>query len=1344
MKCCSICCRLLVLCSLLGFYTTVVEALTPVPDGFWAQPGTNNSAANWGVSDANELIYNSAVSGTGVLATQLGLTPPYTLTTISFKLYVPSSGAKASIVIGSNSGNLGVGEFFTINNLQLSVARGLSGTPTVLSDGTYSSKIVPNDFNQLDFNVSAAGLVTINVNGSLLANTYQTDISLLNNNFIFFTSTYATFKLKNLSATKSAVEKKWFFASSINYISGNCYVDAINGNDSNTGNSEENAWKTFDNINKSVLKPGTKILLKKGCVWNKRLEIRGAGTKDSWIKITAYGTGDIKPKISLTNDSNDIALLITDLDKTTGTARAQKMDYIEVDGLEIANTRMGIYYRSVMRTENTGFKVHNMTFTNITCDAMMRRVNFGTNRDAKHAVINQIMQTPKGNLESVTGNTGGINEYIFPTAIFVGGQTLTPQKVNGIHTTILTEFEVDSCVFNEIIAGVQSIFYFPFSEGKGDELWRQLIHKIRITNLWGAGNVNGIVAFDGVNGGAILGPNGIMQPDADGWGLVKNVNIALGSNNHERTWPDGTTGAIFCNSQKFLVDSCDFSEVLNQNQPDGCGFDFEANDYQITLQNSKFFNNDAYAILLMNGGGYGGHEDLIIQNNLCVGNMKNTDKNVNLDFTSNRDGHQNITVKNNTFFMRKKNKNGVDNILIDPISTFAKLYNNDLYYLDDTAPEISVNFQNRAYTYKAIPVSRKITISNSELGSILVKDDADNNILNATKVQDNKILTFTVLPVSGYELDDFSVNGKRIPNNIYSVTSTDFTVSANYLKTDGPVNSIVLNKSVSYKLVGAADTLTCKVLPSLTANKSVKWISENTNVATVDPQGIISAKALGTTLITATSVDGNKKATCMLNVVSSPVFPLSDFVPQYEQNANWTVTSKNVLSFTGTPASVTGAAVLTTFSTIQAPYKAIRIKFDAYIPNDGKSILVTLGSTNKALNSGTTILINKWQVQGLKNMDYSKAVMLSSASNIYQLDVYKPNALNAIQIDVSESGSIVVTVNGYTCTTTYQADLTSLSGQFALLTTEFSPFQLKNLQVSKAANIKEWFYDFRAIPVNLVSFANSSFLVSETDNIQLVPEILPANATNKNVKWFTDNDQIATVNENGIVTGIKFGSTTITAVSDDGNLAGTCMVNVTANGQQSAPQVLDLLVNNGDYFSVNRIVPIVSYAKGLPTEYCIASNESFSGSTWKTYKSKDTYELLDVTGKQTLYFKVKNSLGESAVKAVELVYKPAPTKLDATNRSHPARITVNPNPVQGLARIKIESDVNSNEKEALADEEQFILTITTLSGIVIQSETLFGNNFVMDLSSLKTGTYLLKVQGKFKTFTRMILKEHKE
>jgi uncharacterized protein YjdB len=1331
----------LFLCLLFAFQSPSAEAITPVPDGFWAQPGTNNSAANWGVSDANELIYNSEVSGTGVVATQLGFAPPYTQTTVSFKLYIPSTGANASFVFGANSGNLGVGEYFTINNNQLNVTRGLSGAPTLLSDDTYSGIISANDFNQFDFNVNATGLVTITVNGSVLTNKYQTEVSLLSNNFIFFTSTYPTFKLKNLSAIKNSVEKKWFYVSPINYISGNCYVDAINGSDSNTGNSELNAWKSFDNINKSVLKAGTNILLKKGCVWNKRLEIRGAGTKDNWIKITAYGTGNTKPKISLTNDCNDIALLITDLDKTSGTARAQKMDYMEVDGLEIANTRLGIYYRSIMRTENTGFKVRNMTFTNITCDAMMRRVNFGTSREAKHAVINQIMQTPKGNLESITGNMGGINEYIFPAAIFVGGQTLAPQKVNGIHTTILTEFEVDNCTFNEIIAGIQSIFYFPFSEGKGEELWRQLIHKIRITNCWGAGNVNGIVAFDGVNGGAVLGPNGVMQPDAEGWGLVKNINISLGRINPDGAWPDGTTGVIFCNSQKFLVDSCDFSEILNYNQPDGCGFDFEANDYQITLQNSKFFNNDAYAILLMNGGGYGGHKDLIIQNNLCVGNMKNTDKNVHLDFTSNRDGHQNITVKNNTFFMRKKNKNGVDNILIDPISTFASVYNNDLYYLDDTAPEVSVNFQNKTYAYKAIPVSRKIAISNSDYGAITIKDDANNNILNATKIQDNKTLTLSATPISGYELDYFVVNAKRIPNNTYTVTSTDFEVSASYLKTDGPVNSIILNKSVSYNILGTADTIICKVLPSLTANKMVKWTSSNTNVATVDTQGIIATKTLGTTTITAITIDGNKKATCVLNVVSAPVFPLTDFMPQYEQNANWTVNSKNVLSFTGTPAAATGAAVATTFATIQAPYKSIKIIFEAFIPDNGKSLLLTLGSNNKTLNSGTTILINKWQVQGLTNMDYSKAVMLSSASTIYQFDVIKPNSFNKIQIDVSENGNFIVSVNGYECPTAFQAEFNSLSGQYALITTEFSPFQLKNLQVTKAASTREWFYDFKSVPVNLVSFSNSPVSLSETDNIQLVPEIMPANATNKNVKWFSNNDQVVIVNENGIVTGVKQGNADITAVSDDGNIAGTCQVNVTANGQPSAPQLLEFVVNNGDYFSAERTVSVVCYAKGLPTEYCISSNETFSGNSWKAYKSKDTYELLNISGKQTVYFKVKNSLGESSAKAVELVYKPAPTKLDATNRTHPARITVSPNPVQGLARIRIESDLNSNGIVKLADEEQFSMTITTLSGIVIQNETSFGNNFLLDLNNLKTSTYALRIQGKTKAFTSLIIKK---
>ena len=70
--------------------------------------------------------------------------------------------------------------------------------------------------------------------------------------------------------------------------------------------------------------------------------------------------------------------------------------------------------------------------------------------------------------------------------------------------------------------------------------------------------------------------------------------------------------------------------------------------------------------------------------------------------------------------------------------------------------------------------------------------------------------------------------------------------------------------------------------------------------------------------------------------------------------------------------------------------------------------------------------------------------------------------------------------------------------------------------------------------------------VKQGKSISLTPEILPSNATNKNVTWSSSNTSIATVTSGGAVTGVNQGSATITARSvDSSELTATCVVTVT-------------------------------------------------------------------------------------------------------------------------------------------------------------------------------------------------------
>ncbi|NLK53347.1 MAG: hypothetical protein GX293_00575, partial [Bacteroidales bacterium] len=70
---------------------------------------------------------------------------------------------------------------------------------------------------------------------------------------------------------------------------------------------------------------------------------------------------------------------------------------------------------------------------------------------------------------------------------------------------------------------------------------------------------------------------------------------------------------------------------------------------------------------------------------------------------------------------------------------------------------------------------------------------------------------------------------------------------------------------------GSTGTVIATVVPSNATNQNVNWTSSSIGVATVNTNGVITPIAAGTSIITATTVDGGFTATCVVNVTAPTI-----------------------------------------------------------------------------------------------------------------------------------------------------------------------------------------------------------------------------------------------------------------------------------------------------------------------------------------------------------------------------------------------------------------------------------------------------------------------------------------
>ncbi|MDY6276489.1 MAG: Ig-like domain-containing protein [Bacilli bacterium] len=201
------------------------------------------------------------------------------------------------------------------------------------------------------------------------------------------------------------------------------------------------------------------------------------------------------------------------------------------------------------------------------------------------------------------------------------------------------------------------------------------------------------------------------------------------------------------------------------------------------------------------------------------------------------------------------------------------------------------------------------------------------------------------------------------------------------------VISISLNKTELALNVDQSDTLTVTFNPTDADDQAITWSTSNSSIATVS-NGTVTAKAVGSATITATSHDGNKTATCAVTVTEAPQETTYTF-----SDKSWSASPSNWTSGKDGAGFSSGRGVQITTGASGA---------NATSPDSftGVSEVVVTYCTNASSGAGT-IAINV----GNSAFDESKSVDKTSGSTLRTV---------SFTASGSFTGKVKITV---TCTT---------------------------------------------------------------------------------------------------------------------------------------------------------------------------------------------------------------------------------------------------------------------------------------------------------------------------------------
>lgn len=428
-----------------------------------------------------------------------------------------------------------------------------------------------------------------------------------------------------------------------------------------------------------------------------------------------------------------------------------------------------------------------------------------------------------------------------------------------------------------------------------------------------------------------------------------------------------------------------------------------------------------------------------------------------------------------------------------------------------------------------------------------------------------------------------------------SVSNPEISTECEVEVTPTPVVGIMLNPTSVSLQVGAAFSFAADVLPETATNKGIYWNSDDAAIASIDENGVITAHSIGRTTIMATAVDGSGvAATATVDVVPTPAesITINNAGPielkaaqtirltatvgpedATDKSVSWSSTDTNVASVDATGLVTANAvgkceiiAANSAMQTASIPVSVIPTLAETItvIPSqvslrvgESSDLAFTVEpatTTDKSIRWSTSdpdvvAVFENGQISALSLGEVVIRATAADGSGVYGecKVIVEPTPVTDISIVYEGSTSLYVGGTAQLSVKVTPDDATDKTIRWGVQSAEVLSVDENGLLTAvgvgeawvcaTAASGVSRYLMFQVVPtpVSTINLTPSDVTLRVDGIAQIEAEVLPADATNKEIRWSSLNPSVASVNNEGLITAISLGSADIIVTAADGS-----------------------------------------------------------------------------------------------------------------------------------------------------------------------------------------------------------------